>query len=163
MKLFAGICVAVCFAVLLLLVLLFQFSPSALPEPGKAETFLATTALRFLIWRETRHEIIPAPPVDRRASLDEGDKLFGVECADCHGNDGHSPTDEGRWMYPRTANLVSRQVQQYSDRELFSVVKNGIRMSGMPAFAKVESDEHIWDVVVYLRALPGKGSAAASQ
>lgn len=88
--------------------------------------------------------------------------LFGVECADCHGKDGRSPTDEGRWMYPRTANLVSRQVQQYSDRELFSVVKNGIRMSGMPAFAKVETDEHIRDMVLFLRALPSKGSATVS-
>ena len=154
MKFCAGIFVAVCLAaLLLLLVLFFQFSPSALPEPGKTETFVASTALRILVWRESRREIVPPPPADRKASLDEGDKLFGVECADCHGQDGHSPTDEGRWMYPRSANLVSSQVQRYSDRELFWIVKNGIRLSGMPAFANVETDEHIWDLVEYLRTL----------
>jgi mono/diheme cytochrome c family protein len=47
-------------------------------------------------------------------------------------------------------------VQQYSDPELFWIVKNGIRLSGMPGFGKVESDEHIWDLVRYLRTLPGK-------
>lgn len=75
MKLFAGIFISVRFAVLLLLVFFLQFSPSALPEPGIAETFLAIAALRILIWREARHEIIPAPPADRQASLDEGDKF----------------------------------------------------------------------------------------
>jgi len=56
-------------------------------------------------------------------------------------------------MYPRAAQLASHEVQQYSDRELFWIVKNGIRLSGMPAFAKVESDEHIWNLVHYVRTL----------
>ena len=164
MRLFAGICVAVCVAALLFFSVFFlRFNPSALPEPGKAETFLATTALRVLVWRQARNEVLPAPPADRQASLDEGDKLFGVECADCHGNDGHSPTDEGRWMYPRAANLVSHDVQQYTDRELFSVIKNGVRLSGMPAFARVETDAHIWNIVQYLRTLPGKSPETASR
>lgn len=163
MKLFAGICIVVCVAALSFLFVLFlQFNPSALPEPGKAETLLATTALRVLFWREARHEVLPAAPADRQASLDEGDKLFGVECADCHGNDGHSPTDEGRWMYPRTANLVSHDVQRYSDRELFAVIKNGVRLSGMPAFGRVETDAHMWNIVQYLRTLPEKSPETSS-
>jgi len=43
-------------------------------------------------------------------------------------------------MYPRAADLTSR-------------VKNGIRLSGMPAFGKVEPDEHIWNLVFYVRTL----------
>jgi mono/diheme cytochrome c family protein len=56
-------------------------------------------------------------------------------------------------MYPRASDLTSPEVQQYSDRELFWIVKNGIRLSGMPAFGKVESDDHIWNLVHYLRTL----------
>ena len=59
---------------------------------------------------------------------------------------------------PRAANLISNGVQQYSDRELFWIAKNGIRLSGMPAFAKVETDEHIWSLIEYLRALPRSDS-----
>jgi hypothetical protein len=55
-------------------------------------------------------------------------------------------SDTGRWMYPRASDLTSRVVQQYSDRELFWIVKNEIRLSGMPGFGKVESDEHIWNL-----------------
>jgi mono/diheme cytochrome c family protein len=58
-------------------------------------------------------------------------------------------------MYPRASDLTSPAVQGYSDSELFWIVKNGIRLSGMPAFGKVESDEHIWNLVHYLRTLRG--------
>jgi mono/diheme cytochrome c family protein len=118
------------------------------------ETDAAASALRILVWRRARREVIPPAPVDRQAGVDEGDKLYGIDCSDCHGLDGHTPTDEGRWMYPRAANLISSQVQRYSDRELFWIVKNGIRLTGMPAFGKVETDEHIWNLIDYLRTLP---------
>ncbi len=130
-----------------------QFTLSALPEPGRTETFLATKAKHYLVSRSSREGIPPAP-ADRQAAIKEGDRLFGTECAACHGLSGHSPTDAGRWMYPRTADLTSRDVQSYSDQEVFWIIKNGIRLSGMPAFGKVESDEHVWDLVLYVRALP---------
>jgi hypothetical protein len=72
----------------------------------------------------------------------------------------HTLTDSGRWMYPRASDLTSPAVQRYSDSELFWIVKNGIRLSGMPAFGRVESDEHIWNLVHYLRTL--RRSAAAT-
>jgi mono/diheme cytochrome c family protein len=134
------------------LVLLSQFNFSALPEPGKMERFLVTKFLSSSIHRASRRSIAP-PPRDMKAGLEEGDNLYGAECAACHGLDGHSPTDAGRWMYPRAADLTSNEVQQYSDRELFWIVSNGIRFTGMPAFARVETNEHIWDLVLYLRTL----------
>ena len=132
-----------------------QFDLSALQEPGKAETFLATQAKRILIYKSSRSGI-PSPPNDLQASVEQGETLYGTDCAMCHGSDGHTLTDNGRWMYPRASDLTSLSVQQYSDPELFWIVKNGIRFSGMPGFGKVESDEHIWDLARYIRTLPGK-------
>jgi mono/diheme cytochrome c family protein len=152
----AALCAAIFFA---LVVLAFGFNPSALSEPGNLETYGATTALHILVWRRANREVTPPAPADRQASVEQGDKFYGLECADCHGLDGRTPTDVGRWMYPRAANLTSSNVQRYSDRELFWIVKHGIRLSGMPAFARVETDEHIWDVVEYLRTLSGGDSA----
>jgi len=129
-----------------------QFNLSALPEPGNLETYLATRAKHMLVRRSSR-EAIPQAPSNLKASIEEGDKLFGTECAACHGLDGHKPTDAGRWMYPRAADLTSRDMQLYSDRELFWIVRNGIRLSGMPAFGKVETDEHIWNLVQFVRTL----------
>jgi mono/diheme cytochrome c family protein len=130
-----------------------QFTLSALPEPGRTETFLATKTKHYLVHRSSR-EGTPPTPADRPTSIKEGDRLFGTECGACHGMSGHNPTDAGRWMYPRAADLTSLEVQAYSDQEFFWIIKNGIRLSGMPAFGRVESDEHIWDLVFYVRALP---------
>jgi mono/diheme cytochrome c family protein len=141
-----------------------QIKLDALQEPGHFETVLATRAKHILIgWRS--RDGIPQAPRNLRVSIEEGDKLFGTECAACHGLDGHTPTDAGRWMYPRAADLTSPEVQQYSDRELFWIIKNGIRLSGMPAFGRVEPDEHIWNLAHYVRTLrvsarPESGSAA---
>ena len=132
-----------------------QVQLSALQEPSKLETFLATQAKSILIYRDSRSGIPPAPN-NLQASVEEGDTLYGTDCAMCHGSDGHTLSDNGRWMYPRASDLTSLGVQQYSDRELFWIIKNGIRLSGMPGFGKVESDEHIWDLVNYIRTLPGK-------
>jgi mono/diheme cytochrome c family protein len=57
-------------------------------------------------------------------------------------------------MYPRATDLTSKEVQSYSDQELFWIIKNGIRYTGMPAFGKMETADHIWDLVNYVRTLP---------
>ena len=129
-----------------------SFTLSAIPSPGRNETYMATKAKHLMIARALR-ESIPPPPVDRAASAAQGDKLFAVRCSLCHGEDGRSQTPLGQWMYPRAADLSSEEVQSYSDEELFWVTKNGIRLSGMPAFAGSESDEHIWNLVDHVRTL----------
>ena len=58
-------------------------------------------------------------------------------------------------MYPRAADLTSKQVQSYSDQELFWIINNGIRFTGMPGFGKMETPERIWGLVNYVRTLPG--------
>jgi len=81
--------------------------------------FLATRAKHYLVRRSSRKGI-PPMPADRQASTKEGERLFGTECGACHGNSGHNPTDAGRWMYPRAADLTSPESQSYSDQEVFS-------------------------------------------
>ena len=129
-----------------------RFNLSALPEPGSTEIAAATRAKHFLIGHASR-DGIPGEASSSKQDVAQGDKLYGAECAMCHGLDGERSTDTGRWMYPRAANLRSPAVQSYSNRELFWILKNGVRLSGMPAFGKVETDEHIWNLVHYLRTL----------
>ena len=136
-----------------------MFNLSALPEPGRAETYFATKAKHALVRHAAASAAIPAGPADVKAAAEEGDKYFGVDCSMCHGATGRKPTDNGRWMYPRAIDLGSTDTQSYSDRELFWIVKNGIRLSGMPAFGKMETDEHIWDLVKYIRTLPAQPAA----
>lgn len=132
---------------------LMHFSLKAFQAPGPFETRIANLATHSVIRLASRHGI-PPPPVDTRASVEAGSTHFGLDCSICHGVDGHAKTPSGQWMYPRAADLTSKRVQSYSDQELFWIIKNGIRFTGMPAFGKVEAANNIWGLVKYVRTLP---------
>src|SRR5262249_28151408 len=116
--------------VVVILVALTRFNLSALQEPGRFETAVANRSRRFLVHRASREGTPPAP-ADKKASIGSGNTIYGSECGMCHGPDGHAQVPMGRWMYPRAADLTSAEVQDYSDPELFWIIKNGIRFSGM--------------------------------
>ena len=140
--------------VVLILIALIRLSLSALPEPGRLETRFSDLAKRFFIQRASRHGV-PPRPLDTKASVAAGLTDYGLDCSMCHDNDGQAQNPPGRWMYPRAADLTSNRVQSYSDEELFWIIQNGIRLTGMPAFGRAESADHIWDLVNYVRTLPG--------
>lgn len=64
---------------------------------------------------------------------------------------------------PRASDLTSKRVPNYSDEELYWIIQNGIRYTGIPAFGKVETPEHIWDVVLYVRTSPGASQKQNTQ
>jgi len=137
---------------------LSRASLSALDEPGRVETYAATKAKHWLVAREARGPLPPQPRKDS-SSAAIGQMQFGGRCASCHGIDGRTPTDVGRWMYPRAPDLGSPAAQEWSDAELYLIIKHGIRLSGMPGFGKTLSDEDIWHLVHYVRSI---GSAPQS-
>jgi mono/diheme cytochrome c family protein len=132
---------------------LMRFRLTALQQPGPAEIRTANLAKHFVIHLASGRGI-PAPPVDTRASIEAGGTHYGLDCGICHGVDGRAQTPSGQWMYPRAADLTSDRVQSYSDRELFWIINNGIRFTGMPGFGKVETPDNIWGLVNYVRTLP---------
>ena len=149
------------FVVALIVIALMRFNLTALREPGPTETRLANLAKRYFIYRVSRHGI-PPPPKDTKASIERGSSHYGLDCSVCHADDGRSQRPLGEWMYPRASDLTSKQVQSYSDQELFWIIQNGTRFTGMPAFGNVETPDHVWDLVNYVRTLPGdtqKGDA----
>ena len=139
--------------VVLIAIALMRFNLTALHEPGPAETRLANFSKRYFIYRASRHGIPPRPQ-DTKASIERGGSHYGLDCSICHADDGRSQRTPGLWMYPRASDLTSKQVQSYSDQELFWIIQNGIRYTGMPAFGDVESPDRVWDLVNYVRTLP---------
>jgi mono/diheme cytochrome c family protein len=140
-------------AVVLIGITLMRFNLTALHEPGQTETRLANFSKRFFIYRASRHGIPPRPR-DTKASIERGSSHYGLDCGVCHADDGRAQRPPGQWMYPRASDLTSKQVQSYSDQELFWIIQNGIRFTGMPGFADVETPDHVWDLVNYVRTLP---------
>jgi mono/diheme cytochrome c family protein len=132
------------------------FNLSALEEPTEFEVTLATRAKHWLVPRLAAREPLPPEPTNDALSVMNGFMQYGGSCASCHGQDGTTPSRIGLSMYPRVPGLGSPDVQQYSNRELFWIIKHGIRLTGMPGFGAIHSDEQIWHLVHYVRSLGGQ-------
>ena len=146
---------AVAFGVAGIVALSLRVDLRAVQQPGRTGEYLRTRLTRALIRRRAARENIPPGPSDRETSMSlaAGKSLYDKDCASCHGPDGHTPTPVGNGMLPRTVPLDSRQVQSYSDRELFSIIHDGVRFTGMPGFADAETSDQIWYLVDHLRSL----------
>src|ERR1700722_3521792 len=147
---------AVVFAIAGLYMLSSRVDLSAVQQPGRTGEYLRTKLTRAVIRRGAAREEIPPAPGDRATSMSipAGKKGYDMDCAGCHDSDEKGPTPIGRGMLPRTVALDSAILQTYSDREIFSIIREGVRFTGMPGFLGTETNEQIWDVVDYLRSLP---------
>lgn len=131
---------------------LLGFRVSALQRPVRGETFLATTALDWFVGRESLGPLPPAPE-DTPANVSTGKTMFINQCSLCHGTYGRRPTQIGQSLYPPAPPLDTAQAQQWTNRELFWIIKHGIRNTGMPGFALIHSNREIWQLVYYIRSL----------
>jgi len=79
---------------------------------------------------------------------------FADHCASCHANDGSGSTDLGRSLFPRAPDMRLAQTQDKADGELYWIIENGIRLTGMPAWgAGGSNDADTWKLVHFLRHL----------
>jgi mono/diheme cytochrome c family protein len=79
---------------------------------------------------------------------------FADHCASCHANDGSGNTDLGRGLFPRAPDMRLAQTQDKTDGELYWIIENGIRLTGMPAWGPGGSDDaDTWKLVHFIRRL----------
>jgi mono/diheme cytochrome c family protein len=86
--------------------------------------------------------------------IGEADEHFVEHCGVCHGSDGRGNTTIGQNLYPRAPDMTEPDTQQLSDGELYYIISNGIRLTGMPAWGSEDTSEAIWDLVSLIRRLP---------
>ena len=110
--------------------------------------------------REARHLSMPAaaraqpnPVAASEENLRDARIHFADHCAICHGNDGGGDTMIGHGLYPKPPDLRLPETQKLSDGELFWVIENGVRFTGMPAFSSPGSANDSWKLVRFLRHL----------
>tara|TARA_R110001599_G_scaffold159052_2_gene346205 strand:+ start:18258 stop:18797 length:540 start_codon:yes stop_codon:yes gene_type:complete len=82
-----------------------------------------------------------------------GAVLFQNNCVECHGAPGIAPRGIGMGMQPVPGSLVGT-AEKWNDREMYWIVKNGIKMSGMPAWEYRLQDEELWQLVAFLQHMP---------
>jgi cytochrome c553 len=84
---------------------------------------------------------------------------FARGCAICHGAPGEARSPAALRMLPQPPDLAS-VANEWSNAELFRIVKHGVRFTGMPAWPTQDRDDEVWAMVVFLRALPSMDAAA---
>ena len=122
--------------------------------PGPFETRIARTVRSFAIPGRDRARSNPVARSEEAVLA--GLEHFADHCAICHANDGSGMSDFGRGLFPPPPDLRAAPTQQLSDGELFYIVENGVRFTGMPAFGTdtAEGEDESWKLVHFIRRLP---------
>jgi len=131
---------------------------SARPQPSALESLTARTVRGIAIRARVGGITNPIPASD--AVITEGMEHFADHCAVCHGNDGSGNTEMGRGLYPRAPDMRLAATQSLSDAELFYIIENGVKLTGMPGWSTGTKDGETssWHLVHFIRHLPKLGS-----
>ena len=129
-------------------------------HPSQGETSLANAAKDVTIPLEAGKKKNPLPATDEVVS--QGQEVFLGSCAQCHGPDGRGDASLGRSMDPPAMDLDSPHVQHWSDAELFWIIQNGVRLTGMPSWKSSISENDTWKLTLFIHNLPRLDAASAS-
>ncbi len=127
---------------------------SARDRPLAAEAFLARRLRHLAVPRGARDRPNPVPRSTE--GLAEARAHFADHCASCHANDGSGRTPIGENLYPKAPDMRLPDTHKLSDGELFYIIQNGVRFTGMPAWGSgsPEDERHSWNLVHFIRHLP---------
>ena len=127
---------------------------SAKAQPGRLETVVARTMRRLAIPRDARNRSNAAARTPE--VIAEGMAHYADHCATCHANDGSGETEIGLGLYPKPPDMRLPATQSLTDGELFYIIENGVRLTGMPAWSTghADSEEATWQLVHFIRELP---------
>jgi mono/diheme cytochrome c family protein len=136
-----------------LLIWLVSTGMTARNSPGPLETRLGHIARALATpksFREMKNPMTATPEL-----LVEARRHFADHCSGCHANDGSGKTDMGQKLYPRAPDMRLPETQSLTDGELYYIVENGVRFTGMPAWGEGGTNDHdTWHLVLFIRHLP---------
>jgi mono/diheme cytochrome c family protein len=116
------------------------------------ETYVAKTARRLSVPASECNAKNPFAPTSE--VLSEARAHFADHCAICHGNDGSGKTQIGQNLYPKAPDMRLPETQNLTDGEVYFVIHNGVRLTGMPAWGTEDKDDDSWKLVAFIRHLP---------
>src|SRR5579859_2162631 len=126
---------------------------STADQPSYLEKAVARAARNLAIPRKARLETNPW--VGTPEILKEARESFLDRCASCHGQDGSGQTTVGRALYPKVPDLRLPRTQKLTDGEIRYIIRNGVRLTGMPGWASPhdEQSDDSWKLVLFIRSL----------
>ena len=127
---------------------------SARAQPSALETWVARRVRSMAVPVGAKQKENPAP--DSPQALADARAHWADHCAGCHSNNGSGDAEMGKHMYPPAPDMRQSSTQDLSDGELFYIIQNGIRLTGMPAWGTGAShdEQDSWKLVRFIRHLP---------
>jgi hypothetical protein len=123
--------------------------------PHRRVIYLLLEGLRDRSVSYHSRSIKSLPRLDDPARIGAGFPHFQEMCRLCHGAPGYLRSEFAEGLYPSPPHLTSDEIRnEITDAELFWVVQNGLKMTGMPAFGDTHSPDQIWSIVAFIRKLP---------
>jgi mono/diheme cytochrome c family protein len=125
---------------------------SARDNPSAMEAYVARAARKLSVpasERNAKNPYAPTPEI-----LSEARSHFADHCATCHGNDGSGKTEIGQNLYPKPPDMRQPETQNLTDAEIYYIIHNGIRLTGMPAWGDPGKDDDSWKLVLFIRHMP---------
>ncbi|HEY3674612.1 MAG TPA: c-type cytochrome [Candidatus Tumulicola sp.] len=117
-------------------------------KPPAIERWIARTSLRATIDREAPRAANPVPATD--ANLLAGLNSYLANCAVCHGAADAKATNIAAGLYLRAPQLAGHGVEDDPDGVTFWKIYHGIRLTGMPSYAKTLNTQQIWQITAFL-------------
>ncbi|MCW9023109.1 MAG: cytochrome c [Gammaproteobacteria bacterium] len=153
MKIAVSIILFVVFSLIGITVFAFSgiLNVSAISKEPAAIRWVLENTRKYSV--RSRADDIKTQALVNEYTVSAGARAFNDMCAGCHGAPGKSSFLGARDMNPPPPNL-SEVAPNRSDKELFWVVKNGIRMTGMPAWGPSHTDMQLWELVAFIKKLP---------
>ncbi|MGB6024687.1 MAG: cytochrome c [Candidatus Sulfotelmatobacter sp.] len=118
--------------------------------PPRWEHHLANAAVDASMERHAPHVTNPLPPSDQ--NLEDGMKLYTMNCAVCHGGLDRKPASLANSFYPPPPNLVSDPPDD-PEWHVFYCIRTGVRYTGMPSWEKTLSEQDMWKITTLLSHL----------
>ena len=128
-------------AVILIFILCISFAGFSSENTTQQERWIAPS------WADT----LKSPYHEEPLTLAQGEDLFGLYCASCHGDTGYGDGAAGGALGQKPANFHDTLVTKQSDGSLFWKLSNG--RGNMPPFQDVFTAEQRWQLVAYVRKL----------
>ncbi len=125
---------------------------SAREKPSKFEEFLARHARKIATPAGAKE--LKNPYLINPEGLKAAREHWMDHCATCHALDGSGNTVIGRNLYPKAPDMRDAATQGLSDGELYYIINDGVRFTGMPAWGGEHSPEETWQLVSLIRRLP---------
>jgi mono/diheme cytochrome c family protein len=137
-----------------------QFDVAASNPHGALERWAFNTTMRRSVI--TAASAVGEPPTFTDHMAQHGLQHYDDMCTGCHGGPGVERSEIGKGLNPQAPDL-SEAVKMWTPRQLFWIVKNGVKMTGMPSFGTTHDDEEIWNIVTFIKKLPGMSAEQYEQ